>query len=41
MFVCMIVKANSLFNSLVAEGMEGELGMVIVDEVHMQGRGAN
>lgn len=35
MFVC---------NSLVVEGREGELGLVVVDEVHMlgeQGRGAN
>jgi hypothetical protein len=37
----MIVNAHSLSNSLVAEGMEGELGLVVVDEVHMQGRGAN
>jgi len=44
LFICTIEKAHSLFNSLVAEGRESELGLVVVDEVHMlgeQGRGAN
>ena len=44
LFVCTIEKAHSLFNSLVGEGREGEVGLVVVDEVHMlgeQGRGAN
>ena len=44
MFVCTIEKAHALFNSLVSEGREAELGLVVVDEVHMLGegdRGAN
>ena len=44
LFVCTIEKAHALFNSLVSEGRESELGLVVVDEVHMLGegdRGAN
>ena len=44
LFVCTIEKAHALFNSLIREGREGELGLVVVDEVHMLGegdRGAN
>lgn len=44
LFVCTIEKAHSLFNSLVVEGRLQEVGLVVVDEVHMIGeesRGAN
>lgn len=44
LFVCTIEKAHALFNSLVSEGRETELGLVVVDEVHMLAegeRGAN
>merc|ERR1719341_439237 len=45
LFVCTIEKAHSLFNSLVLEGRREEVGLLVVDEVHMVGekggRGAN
>ena len=44
MFVCTIEKAHALFNSLVVENRLDEVGLVVVDEVHMLGedtRGAN
>ena len=44
LYVCTIEKAHALFNSLVAEGREKELGLLVIDEVHMLGegdRGAN
>ena len=44
LYVCTIEKAHGLFNSLVSEGRESEVGLVVVDEVHMLGegdRGAN
>ena len=44
LYVCTIEKAHALFNSLVAEGREKEVGLMVIDEVHMLGegdRGAN
>ena len=44
LYVCTIEKAHALFNSLVVEGREKELGLLVIDEVHMLGegdRGAN
>ena len=44
LYICTIEKAHALFNSLVSEGREMELGLVVTDEVHMLGegdRGAN
>ena len=44
LYICTIEKAHALFNSLVAEGREQEVGLLVIDEVHMIGegdRGAN
>lgn len=44
LYICTIEKAHALFNALVSEGREKELGLVVTDEVHMLGegdRGAN
>jgi len=44
LYVCTIEKAHSLYNHLVIEGRVDEVGLVVVDEVHMvgeEGRGAN
>ena len=38
LFVCTIEKAHTLFNSLVSEKRTSELGLVVVDEVHMLGK---
>ena len=35
LFVATIEKAHSLYNSLVTEGRVDEVGLVVVDEVHM------
>ena len=44
LYICTIEKAHALFNSLVSEGREKELGLLVIDEIHMLGegdRGAN
>lgn len=45
MFICTIEKAHALLNSLVVERRLHEIGLVVIDEVHMigedSGRGAN
>lgn len=37
LLVCTIEKANSVVNGMLEEGRVGELGMVVVDELHMVG----
>ena len=44
LFVCTIEKAHALFNSLVVEQRLGEVGLIVIDEIHMLGeptRGAH
>ena len=44
MFVCTIEKAHALFNSLLTEKRVNEVGLLVIDEVHMIGedtRGVN
>jgi len=45
LFICTIEKAHALLNSLVSEKRLEEIGLVVIDEVHMigedSGRGAN